>query len=200
MSIVSPKKLFTLSALFVGMFSVSAFAADPTPPKAVTVNGGTVHFTGSIVDAACAVDNGSDGETVKLGQFRAADLATAGKESGKVPFTIKLTDCDLGGDTKTAPYSRVAVTFSGDTASGNTKALAVKPATSAAADEAASNVGVEILQAGKALALDGSALATASNLSKGDNELKFNAAYIATADKATAGEANADVTFKLTYE
>lgn len=59
MSIVSPKKLFALSALMVGMFSAGVFAEEPTPPKAVTVNGGTVHFTGSIVDAACAVETRS---------------------------------------------------------------------------------------------------------------------------------------------
>ena len=48
----------TLSALTL---SVSAFAADP-----VTVNGGTVHFTGEIVNAACAVSTESSNQTVDL--------------------------------------------------------------------------------------------------------------------------------------
>ena len=205
MNVTTRKNVFVLSALMLGICSSAAFAgpddpATPAAPKAVTVNGGSVHFTGAIVDAACAVDTGSDGQTVKLGQYRAANLAKAGATSAQVPFTIKLTDCNLGGSNTAAAYSKVSVTFSGATAEGNNKALAVKAAHGGASNPAAKNVGIEIFQKDTALALDGTVPAAADHLMTGDNELNFSAAYVATADKATAGEADADVNFMLTYE
>ncbi|MEN4700006.1 fimbrial protein [Pantoea agglomerans] len=205
MNVTTRKNVFVLSALMLAICSSAAFATEgdpvpPTAPKAVTVNGGSVHFTGAIVDAACAVDTGSDGQTVKLGQYRAANLAKAGAASAKVPFTIKLTDCDLGGSKTAGAYSKVSVTFSGATAEGNNKALAVKAAQGGVSNPSAQNVGVEIFQKDTALTLDGTVPAAADNLMTGDNELNFSAAYVATADKATAGEADADVNFMLTYE
>lgn len=206
MNVTTRKNVFVLSALMLTICSSAAFATvgddpvHPTAPKAVTVNGGSVHFTGAIVDAACAVDTGSDGQTVKIGQYRAASLAKAGAASAKVPFTIKLTDCDLGGSKTAGAYSKVSVTFSGATAEGNNKALAVKAAQGGASIPSAQNVGVEIFQKDTALTLDGTVPAAADNLMTGDNELNFSAAYVATADNATAGEADADVNFMLTYE
>ena len=71
------------------LFSAAASAADP-----VIVNGGTVHFTGELVNAACAVSTESSNQTVELGQYRTAKLAASGDLSTPVPFKIKLVDCD----------------------------------------------------------------------------------------------------------
>lgn len=201
MRIFSKFKLLPLASLLALGVAGQAMA-DPVAPKPVTVNGGTVHFTGEIVNAACAVDNDFDGQTVKLGQFRAGALTKKGDHSDVVPFTIKLTDCELGGDATTAAYSTVAVTFSGTQAGSDTKSIAVSGASDGSANtaDAAKNVGVEILQDGTPLSIDGTTAATAQSIHAGDNTLSFGAAYVATADKATAGIANADATFKLTYE
>ena len=59
--------LVIISAL--SMASTAALAADTT-----TVNGGTVHFKGEVVNAACAVDAGSIDQTVQMGQVRSANL------------------------------------------------------------------------------------------------------------------------------
>ena len=56
------------------LFSAAASAADP-----VIVNGGTVHFTGELVNAACAVSTESSNQTVELGQYRTAKLAAVRK-------------------------------------------------------------------------------------------------------------------------
>ncbi len=68
-------KIKTLAMIAVSALSLSSTAAlaDTT-----TVNGGTVHFKGEVVNAACAVDAGSIDQTVQLGQVRSAKLATAG--------------------------------------------------------------------------------------------------------------------------
>ena len=66
------------------------------------VNGGTVHFKGEVVNAACAVDAGSVDQTVQLGQVRTASLKQAGATSSAVGFNIQLNDCDTTVATKAA--------------------------------------------------------------------------------------------------
>ncbi|NCB59636.1 MAG: type 1 fimbrial protein subunit FimA [Gammaproteobacteria bacterium] len=176
--------LVIISAL--SMASTAALAADTT-----TVNGGTVHFKGEVVNAACAVDAGSIDQTVQMGQVRSAKLATAGSTSSAVGFNIQLNDCD------TTVSTKASVAFSGtaiDTT--NTTVLALQ----GSASGGASNVGIQILDnKGKPLALDGATFSTATTLNDGTNVIPFQARYYATG-AATAGSANADATFKVQYE
>ena len=176
--------LVIISAL--SMASTAALAADTT-----TVNGGTVHFKGEVVNAACAVDAGSIDQTVQMGQVRSAKLATAGSTSSAVGFNIQLNDCD------TTVSTKASVAFSGtaiDTT--NTTVLALQ----GSASGGASNVGIQILDnKGKPLALDGATFSSATTLNDGTNVIPFLARYYATG-AATAGAANADATFKVQYE
>lgn len=176
--------LVIISAL--SMASTAALAADTT-----TVNGGTVHFKGEVVNAACTVDAGSIDQTVQMGQVRSAKLATAGSTSSAVGFNIQLNDCD------TTVSTKASVAFSGtaiDTT--NTTVLALQ----GSASGGASNVGIQILDnKGKPLALDGATFSSATTLNDGTNVIPFQARYYATG-AATAGAANADATFKVQYE
>jgi len=164
----------------------AAALADTT-----TVNGGTVHFKGDVVNAACAVDAGSIDQTVQMGQVRSAKLATAGSTSSAVGFNIQLNDCDTSVSTK------ASVAFSGtavDTTNNTVLAL------QGSASGGATNVGIQILDnKGKPLALDGATFSSATTLNDGPNVLPFQARYYATG-AATAGTANADATFKVQYE
>lgn len=176
--------LVIISAL--SMASTAALAADTT-----TVNGGTVHFKGEVVNAACAVDAGSIDQTVQMGQVRSAKLATSGSTSSAVGFNIQLNDCD------TTVSTKASVAFSGtaiDTT--NTTVLALQ----GSASGGATNVGIQILDnKGKPLALDGATFSSATTLNDGTNVIPFQARYYATG-AATAGAANADATFKVQYE
>ena len=157
----------------------------------VMVNGGTVHFKGEVVNAACAVDAGSIDQTVQMGQVRSAKLATAGSTSSAVGFNIQLNDCDTSVSTK------ASVVFSGaaiDTTNPTVLAL------QGSASGGATNVGIQILDnKGKPLALDGATFSSATALNDGTNVIPFQARYYATG-VATAGVANADATFKVQYE
>lgn len=183
-------KIKTLAMVVVSALSLSSAAAlaDTT-----TVNGGTVHFKGEVVNAACAVDAGSIDQTVQLGQVRSAKLATAGSTSSSVGFNIQLDDCD------TTVATKASVAFSGTgTAidSSNTTVLALQNS----AAGGATNVGVQILDStGTPLALDGATFSAATTLNDGTNIIPFQARYYATG-AATAGTANADATFKVQYE
>lgn len=177
-----------VALVIVSALSLSSAAAlaDTT-----TVNGGTVHFRGEVVNAACAVDAGSVDHTVQMGQVRSAKLATAGSTSSAVGFNIQLNDCD------TSVATKASVAFSG-TAIDSTNNTVLALQSSAAGS--ATNVGVQILDnKGTPLALDGATFSSATVLNDGTNVLPFQARYFATG-AATAGNANADATFKVQYE
>lgn len=55
------KKLAIVVLSALSLTSTAALAAG------ATVNGGTVHFKGEVVNAACAVDAGSLDQTVTMG-------------------------------------------------------------------------------------------------------------------------------------
>ncbi|MFV5930388.1 type 1 fimbrial major subunit FimA, partial [Klebsiella aerogenes] len=169
-------KSFVITILSALSLSSAAALADTT-----TVNGGTVHFKGEIVNAACEVDTGSIDQTVQLGQVRSAKLATAGSTSPVVGFNIQLADCD------TSVATKASIAFSGTAVdTTNTSVLAVAGG--------ATNVGVQILdKTSTPLALDGATFKASTTLSNGTNIIPFQARYYATG-AATAGTANADAT------
>lgn len=176
------KTLIAASLLTAGM----AHAADTT-----TANGGTVHFKGEVVNAACAVDAGSVDQTVQLGQVKAATLREAGQTSPAVGFNIQLNDCD------TTVATKAAIAFSGVTVGAeNPTALALENS----AAGGATNVGIQVLDSvGKALAFDGADYSAAATLIDGTNILPFQARYVATG-AATPGIANANANFKVQYQ
>ena len=181
-------KIKTLAIVVLSALSLSSAAAlaDTT-----TVNGGTVHFKGEVVNAACAVDAGSVDQTVQLGQVRTASLAQEGATSSAVGFNIQLNDCD------TNVASKAAVAFLGTAIDvGHTNVLALQ----SSAAGSATNVGVQILdRTGNELTLDGATFSAQTTLNNGTNTIPFQARYYATG-AATAGIANADATFKVQYE
>lgn len=179
------KKLAIVVLSALSLSSTAALAAS------TVVNGGTVHFTGEVVNAACAVDIGSQGQTVPLGQVRSARLATAGNTSDAVGFKIQLNDCDSSVATK------AAIAFSG-TAIDSTNVSVLALQNSAAGN--AKNVGIQILDKNSSpLGLDGQSYSTAQVLNDGTNTFQFQARYYATG-LATAGIANADANFKIQYD
>lgn len=171
--------------------SALALTSAAVSAATTTVNGGTVHFKGELVNAACAVDAGSVDQTVQLGQYRTAKLAAAGDVSQNVGFNIQLNDCD----SDLAKTAKVA--FTGVAANAaNPTVLSV--ASSAAGG--ATNVGIQILDSKSVpLGLNGATFSTAMTLKDGTNILPFQARYYALG-ATTAGVANADVTFAVQYE
>ncbi|KAF1019161.1 MAG: Type-1 fimbrial protein, A chain [Acinetobacter bereziniae] len=161
-------------------------------PFAATVNGGTVHFVGELVNAACAVSTDTADQTVDLGQHRTARLAVAGDKSGPVPFNIQLVDCD-----SKLVTTGVSFAFNGQTVANNNKLLAVNGGGGNA--PAATNVGIEITDyASQILAVDGTGFSKEQKINDGTNTFPFTARYVATG-ASTPGKANADATFVVNY-
>lgn len=180
-------KIKLLAAGVMTVLSLSGVANAAT----TTVNGGTIHFTGEVVNAACAVDAGSTDQVVKMGQVKTSSLASANSTSSAVGFNIQLNDCD------TTVATQAAVAFSG-TAVSSTFNTALALQGSSAGN--AKNVGIQILdRTGAPLALDGASFSAATTLIDGTNVIPFQARYIATG-VATAGTANADANFLVQYQ
>lgn len=175
-----------ISAAFLMALSGSVLAAGTT----TSVQGGNVHFIGTVIDAACSVDTGNDGSNVQvdLGQVRSAKFTAANMAANqKVPFDIVLTDCD------TTVSANAQVTFSGNAAAGAAGVL-----DNGAGPGAATGVGIQIYDnTGAAIALGTASVKNA--LINGENKLHFSADYISTAAKVVAGSVDATATFTMTY-
>ena len=182
------RKLMTSSVIASLMLVAgAAVAADP-----VSVSGGTVHFEGELVNAACAVSTQSSDQVVTLGQYRTASFAAVGDTTAQIPFSIVLNDCDP----KVA--ATAAVAFSGQADATNSALLAVSSGNNTTT---AGGVGIELLDnTSTALKPDGATFSTAQALVEGTNTLRCSARYKATATSATPGQANADATFIMKYE
>lgn len=179
-------KLKALSVAILAMSAMSAANAAST----TTVTGGTIHFTGEVVDAACSVSPQSADQTVPLGQVRAATMKTAGATANPTPFNIILQDCD------TTVSTNAAVSFYGPaTAAGD--ALSVSSITTPGA--AATNVGIQIIDQNEQVVKPNSDIpSSAFTLIDGTNTLPFKAQFLSQGD-ATAGAADADATFNVVY-
>ncbi|MCC4605477.1 fimbrial protein [Xanthomonas campestris pv. badrii] len=185
--------------LLMAVLCVSSTTAIAAPPPVVTVDGGTINFTGSIVNTACSIEVGSDDQTVSLGQVRADAFTAKGDRSTPVLFSVKLSDCALA---KSATpdidaYSNVALQFSGVTATTDNTVLGLS---NSGDGGNANNIGIQILDGGVPVAVNGSAATPKHLLGEGENTLSFAAAYVATAPGVTAGSASAMANFKLIYE
>lgn len=188
------KKLLLISIATI--LTASFVHADESTPvkQKTTVNGGSVHFVGELVNAACTVSTDTANQTVDLGQHRTADITAIGQYTSNVPFQIKLVDCDPS-VSATAKFA-----FNGSTVATDPTVLSVSSGASSNAT-AATGVGIEINDSkGKVLTPDGTVFSNATTMIDGNNTINFVARYKSTAAKATAGQANADANFVISFE
>ncbi|HGB4252984.1 TPA: fimbrial protein [Salmonella enterica subsp. enterica serovar Virchow] len=133
---------------------------------AANQGGGTVTFTGDIVDAPCSIAPESARQTVDMGVI--SNAAIRNGTTRVKNFDIRLEGCDLqkynadGTPTAGGTWSGVKVTFTGATAGTNNQYLSV-----------ADNVGIELTQGGKALTIG--TPADKVLLQGGDQVLSFGA-------------------------
>lgn len=155
--------------------------------QGVLAKDGTVNFKGSIIDAPCSIMGGDANQTVDLGQISNAVLAAGGvgTRSPLVDFTIKLTGC--GTAAKTA---RVTFAATADTANANL--LAVTGGATGVGIQVSTGEGLQVVKPGTA--------SQSFQLHQGDNELKFQAAYVSTSPLVRPGAANATAQFTVSYQ
>lgn len=176
----------SMLAVLMGLSATSNAAA------VVSATGGTVNFQGSVVETSCAVDTGSETQTIDLKVVDLRDIKTPGQKSPAVPFQLKLIDCD--------PKIAATATFGFTGEADKTDTTALKNTDTSA--EAAANVGVQMSTSGSTVVpIDGSFDASSMlTLTVGDNTADFNAYMISTAAGATAGSVHSTVDFLVQYQ
>lgn len=158
------KLRFISSALAAALFAA-------TGSYAAVVDGGTIHFEGELVNAACSVNTDSADQVVTLGQYRTDIFNAVGNTSALIPFTIQLNDCDP------VVAANAAVAFSGQADAINDNLLAIASSTNTTT---ATGVGIEILDNTSAiLKPDGNSF-NQPELDPRDQRSSFSARYKGT--------------------
>ncbi|ECG8512536.1 fimbrial protein [Salmonella enterica subsp. diarizonae] len=186
------------------MCATSAFAAD--------AGGGTIAFSGSVIEAPCNIDK-SD-LSVDLGQVSTKSLKNASDASDLKSVTITLIGCSFDKaatpvpeDGTTGNYSKVAVTFPDApppaTADGELKNGEIRNMVTAGA---AKNVAIQLLYGDGVTPVDLTVAPTAKDphnitldTDATTNQLNFFARMISVAGGATTGKVGAQITYKLKY-
>lgn len=165
------------------LVSALLYVAFVSKTNGATISEVNIELTGNIIDTSCII-SGSSEKTVELGKWATKQLPTAGSTTQAMAFTLQLTSC---------PSGSAAVIFSGTPDSTNTELLALNGSSTA------QNVAIEIRDKDRLRLPLQQQSQDVSIDSNGDATLLFYANYIATGGNITAGSANADVTFSITY-
>ncbi|ECF3780432.1 long polar fimbrial protein LpfA [Salmonella enterica subsp. enterica serovar Oslo] len=195
-----------LAMAAAGMMCASSAFADLIPTS--DAGGGTMTFTGSVIEAPCNIVPESQNIKVDLGQVSTSTLKTK-NHSDLVPVTITLTGCSFEAVTEapqkngaTGNYSKVAVTFPGVTppASGTLTEGEIANTASSPAD----GVAIQLLKGDGATPVDLSKAPTEGDItldtSSATNKLNFFARMMLISGKTpTQGAVGATVTYKLKY-
>lgn len=183
--------LISISTIFASSFGYGDDAG--TQPPHQIISGGTVNFQGELVKEACVVSFDTADQTIDLGQNSTACLKAFAQETSKVPFEIKLVNCD------SKISSAAAFAFYG-AADATIKDL-LNIGTSFASEHSSQGVGIAIRDfAGNILAPDGTTFSAKTKLVDGNTVVCFTANYMATTDTVTVGDANTSVNFVIKYE
>lgn len=188
------------------MCGTSAFAVDAI--ATTDAGGGTITFSGSVIDAPCSIVPDSQNIQVNLGQVSAKSLKDAGSTSGAVPITINLTGCAFDAPPTTGStgtnYSKVAVDFPGvpapESSDGTLDNGQIK---NMASNSPATKVAIQLLKSDASTPVRLGSPPTTGDIhldtTSGSNQLKFFARIISVAGGATSGSVGATVTYKLHY-
>ena len=172
--------VMVMTAMTAGGMSCAANA------DTATVSGGTVNFTGQVVNAACSVSADSIDQAVTVSQGRTKLTAAGMVANQKEDFSIKLEDCD------TTVSQNAAVIFNGQQDSSLAGSLA-----NTAGAGSATNVALQLYGPDGQVLNIGDTSGTIT-LIDGENTVPLSVDYVATG-AATAGNVAATATFSMVY-
>jgi type 1 fimbria pilin len=179
---------------FVSLAALAMISVLPSVSSAAetVVTGGVVHFTGEVVNAACAVSSDSGDQTVRMGQVRSASFGgEPGKTMNQKQFKIVLVDCD------SEVSQNAAVSFIGDAVSDGS---ALRVGSKTTPGNAATGVGIQILDSANDVIKPNSGTAgAATKIQDGTTVIPLSAQYISTEKVVTPGAADADMVFSIVY-
>ncbi|ELV3374797.1 fimbrial protein [Enterobacter cloacae] len=169
------RNILAIAIIASASFSMSNAFAD----------GGTINFSGEILDTACQVDGSSQDMNVDLGKYSKTELNGVGKKGVAKQFNITLKQCPEAA-------SSAQIRFEGTNDKTDSSLLAT---TGTAQGVAISLMGADMKPL--PLNIDSPEYNLVDNA---DNVLNFYAQYQATSDTVTAGTASAVANFSVIYK
>lgn len=177
--------------------SLLALAASSLFVAAAGAADGVITINGKITDTTCTISvNGENKDaTVTLPTVSATSLAAIGQTAGATPFNISLSNCS-GTSLKTAStYFEPGAYVDNETGRLNIDSTA---------DDAATNVQVQLLNSDMNAIVAGAAVANGQNdvpvdISGGNGTLSYYAQYYATGP-SEAGAVTTQVDYTMVYE
>ncbi|HAV1840565.1 TPA: type 1 fimbrial protein [Enterobacter hormaechei subsp. steigerwaltii] len=169
-------------AMGLGMTLVSGMA---NAAASGAQGGGTVHFTGSIIDAPCSIHPDDVNKEVELGEISNKVLENKGN-STPVPFSIRLEDCDV------STLKTVTATWSGTADAADPSLFGIAGA--------AKGAGV-VLVDGSSHEIKPGDTTAATTLNAGSNEIQMSAFLRGDgASSVEKGAFTATTTYALSYQ
>ncbi|CAI1604115.1 S-fimbrillin [Serratia quinivorans] len=185
-------EFYLINREYINMLKKTMLASSLAILSVVMINAhaidGTINFTGEVVTAPCVVATDSINQHINMGQVKTSALVKKGSKSRPTPFQINLEECD------TTTLKTANVTFAGVSDSLDKTVLSITPDAGSAR-----NVGIEI-STGEGTKVPLNTPSSDFALKAGQNIMRFQSAYIATADFATAGHANGIADFTVDYK
>lgn len=179
--------MFFLRNNFFPMALILSASLMALPGLAAQQGNGVVNMQGAIVDTACSIEAGDRDQSINMGSFPLAVIASTGKSPVR-EFSIRLTDCVLERSSPLQPdWKKFQVTFEGSL-NGALFSLEGK----------ASGVGLRISDAAGRVAAAGAAI-PADRLNAGTMHLHYYLQLIRNNQPLVAGDYSTTLRFKLDY-
>ncbi|MDX5627702.1 MULTISPECIES: fimbrial protein [unclassified Brenneria] len=173
----SAKHLALAAGLWGGLFSAHAELGSTN-----------MRLTATLVSNSCAVSVASQEQTVNMGTLAAKQFSAGKAGADPVRFAVNLERCG-------SAVSSVSATFSGTADANDSTLLALN------SESTAAHVGIAILDKDRnRIPLGGASEQYPLTAGVSNAQLVFYGQYVATQDSVTAGSANGDATFTLTYQ
>lgn len=157
-------------------------------PAQAELGATNMRLTATLVSNSCAVSVASQEQTVNMGTLASKQFSAGKAAADPVRFTINLERCG-------SAVSSVSTTFSGSADASDATLLALN------SESTAAHVGIAILDKDRhRIPIGNGSEQYPLTAGVSDAQLVFYGQYVATQNGVTAGSANGDATFTLTYQ
>lgn len=174
-------KMVVPSLLIVSMLYTAAVSASPNQGR------GRVNMEGAIIDSACAIDIGSQEQTIDMDTIPIGQIIRDGQGNQR-DFSIRLINCSFERANPNFPnWQNYQVTFDG-----------AKEGNAFSVDGEAKGIALKITDSLGNVAVPGAAM-PAREIIRGDSDLNYSLRLIGNRKELRAGEYRTTIRFKMDY-
>lgn len=172
---------------FIVLFFGIAFNTYSNDRNDFFIEDGIVYFRGGIVEPACVVSSESKNQIIDLGFLSSNIFNGVGSHSIKIPFVLKLTNCNKNISDK------VSVQVLGEVNRQDKRLFNITEQT-----DAALGIGIVLYDSEGEIIIP-NIMSKYNFFEKNETKINFKASYLATSDRVIGGKADTTVWFVFNY-